>query len=108
MSTLVERDEDLVAVDDDGCRHIQKIAEDLFSLSSLIPAADPAGHEPVQRGGHQRDLQIKVDLQADHRRECIQVKKLDSVRDAVFDEHPLRVTRYQGQAFYREVVGEDD
>ena len=108
MSTLVERDEDLVAVDDDGCRHIQKIAEDLFSLSSLILSADPAGHEPVQRGGHQRDLQIKVDLQADHRRECIQVKKLDSVRDAVFDEHPLGVTRYQGRALDREVIGEDD
>jgi hypothetical protein len=108
MRTLVKRNDDQIMFNGNGCRHIKKITENLFGLSSLILSADPAGHEAVERGGHQRDLQIKVDLQADHRRECIQVKKLNGVRDAVFDEHPLRVPGYQGRAFDREVVGEDD
>jgi len=46
--------------------------------------------ESVERSSHQRDLQIKVDLQGrSWKKSGIQVKKLNRIGDAVLDEHPL-------------------
>jgi hypothetical protein len=52
MSTPVERDDDLIVLDDDGYRHIRKITKYLFSLSSVSLCAGSAisgiavGHLP--------------------------------------------------------------
>ena len=86
---LVERHEDLVFCDRDGGGNIQEVAEDFLGLSAFVFARDFLGHESIEGTSHQRDLQIEIDLQPDHRREGIDVKELDGLGDAVLDEHAL-------------------
>ena len=66
MSPLVERDGHPVFLDLDRRGDFQQIAEERLGLGLAIRSADSLGEEAIQRAGHQGDLQIEVDLQADH------------------------------------------
>src|SRR2546430_6214117 len=92
--------------DSHGGRDIQEVSENGLCLSPAVFASNALGHEPVERTGHESDLQVEVDFKADHGREGVNMKELDSFGDSVLDEHSLGVSRDQGRAANFEVVGE--
>ena len=108
MSPLVQHDDDFLVPDFDGRGDVQEVAEDLLGRRLLIFAADLVGEQTIQRAGHERDLQVEVDLHADHRRQGVEVKELHGLGDAVFDQHALRVARHQRRAAAMLVVGQED
>jgi len=91
VSTFVEADYHVTVTNLNGGGQIQHIPKEFLGLGMLVFTPNAIGHETVQRTGHQSDLQIEVHLESDHRRERIDVKELDRFRDAVFDQHTLRV-----------------
>ena len=78
-----------------------------LGCARVVLAADALGHQAIQGTGHQGELQVEVDLQADHRGERIEVKELDGLGDVVFDQHPLGIARDQGGRTGLVVVGQE-
>ena len=108
MSAFVELDDDAVLFNDDGRRDIQEVSEDLLCLRSVVFATDTLGHEPIEGTGHESDLEIEVDLEANHGREGVEMEELNGFGDSVLDKHSLRVTRNQVRAADLEIVGEQN
>ena len=108
VSAFVECDEHSTFFDSHGRRDIQEISEDSLCLSPAVFATNALGHKPVERTRHEGDLQVEVDLKADHGREGVQMKELDGFGDSILDQHSLSVPRDEGLAANFEVVGEQN
>ena len=72
----------------------------------LVPAPDAAPQQPVQRAGHQRELQFGVDLQRHGRGQRVHEKEIDGLGDGVLDHHPAGVAVRQVGGPVLELVGE--
>lgn len=108
MGAFVERNHHGSRFDVNRGGHVQQIVEEGLRLRVSIGAPKLVRQHAVQRTGHECDLQIEIDAQTDHRRQGIQMKKLDGFRDAVLNEHALGVAGHQGGAADFEVIGQQD
>ena len=64
----------------------------MAGLGDLVTIADANRQQPIQAAGHQRQLQVAVDLHGHRRGQRIHVEEIDPVLDVVLDQHPLGVT----------------
>jgi hypothetical protein len=108
MSPLVQGHRDFVVGDHHRGGGVEQIVKDGLGLRSLVEAAHLFGHEPVQGTGHERDLQVKIDFQADHGGQGIEMKEVDRFGNAVLNEHALRVACHQGHKRDGLVVGQQN
>ena len=107
VGAFVERYVHAVVGDGHGRRDVQQVLEDLLGLGRGVDAADLLGQQPIQGAGHEGDLQIEVDLEADHAGQGSEMKERHGGAAAVFDEPALGVAGDQGRAAELEVVGPD-
>ena len=106
VSAFVEFDKHAMLFNGDSRGDIQEVSEDLLGLGAGVFAPDPLGHEAVEGTGDESDLQIEVDLEANHGRERVDMEELNGFGNSVLDEHSLSVARDQGRAADFEIVGE--
>jgi len=78
-------------LDGDGGGDIEEIAEEFLGLSPLIFAPDLGGQEPIERTGHEGNLEVEINFEPDHGGEGVEVEELDGLGDAVFDEHAMGI-----------------
>ena len=67
MSPLVKSHHEFLVEDLDCGRYVEQVSE--YRLRGRLPVfvADPLRQEPIQRTGHEGNLQVKIDLHAHHR-----------------------------------------
>ena len=76
-------------------RGVDEIAEQVAGLGRLVAVADALPQEAIEAAGHQRQLQVAVDLHGHRRGQGVHVEEVDAVLDVVLDEHPLGVAADQ-------------
>ena len=106
VGTLLEPHDDFALRDRDFRRGVDEIAEEMPGLRDLVTIADANRQQAIQAAGHERQLQVAIDLHGDRRRESIHVEEIDPVLDVVLDEHPLSVATDEVGSGSAELVGQ--
>ena len=75
-------------------------------LADLVAVADADRQEAVEAAGHQRQLQVAVDLHRHRRGQGVHVEEVDPVLDVVLDQHPLGVAADQVGRRAGQLVGQ--
>jgi hypothetical protein len=95
-----------------GDRHLSRGVDEVLKqvprLGVFVTLADAASQQSIKAAGHQRQLQVTVDLHRHGRAQSIHVKEVDPVRDTVLDDHPLGVSLDQVGRFPCQLVGQQD
>ena len=89
-------------------RGIHEVLEQMPRLGLFVAPADAAGQQAVQAAGHQRQLQVAVDLHRHGRAQGVHVKEVDPIRDPILDDHPLSVPLNQPGSRRRQLVGQQE
>src|SRR5271157_1804452 len=108
MSTLLIAHHDLRLSDLHLGRGIHEVLKQMPRLGVLVALADAIGQQAVQATGHQRQLQVAVDLHRHGRAQRVHVKEVDPIRDAVLDDHPQGVPPEQLGRRLCQLVGQQD
>lgn len=95
-----------VADGDPRCR-IQEAPKELAGPHVLVAPERP-GEEPIDAAADEGEQDIEIDIQGHGRGEGVQVKEVNTVGEAVFDEHPLGVAGDQRREGTLEIVREED
>ena len=74
MGALIQGDVDVGFVDGNGRGDIEEIAEEFLGLSPLIFAPDLGGQEPIERTGHESNLEVEINFEPDHGGEGVEVE----------------------------------
>ena len=88
-------------------RGVDEVAEQVARLGRLVAVADANGQQAIQAAGHQRQLQVAVDLHRHRRGEGVHVEEVDPVLDVVLDEHPLGIAADQVGGGPGQLVGQE-
>ena len=107
VGTLLEPHDDFALGDRDFRRGVDEIAEEMPGLRDLVTIPDANRQQAIQAAGHERQLQIAVDLHGNRRRESIHVEEIDPVLDVILDEHPLSVPTDEVGSGSAELVGQE-
>ena len=107
MGAAVEADPDLVVGDGDIGRHVDEIAKDLACLGVII-AAHASRHQAVEAGGDDEQGHVEVDLEADRRRQCVDVEEVHGIGKRILDQHTLGVASNDIAGGGGCIVGEQD
>ena len=75
-------------------------------LGPFVAVADALAQHAIQAAGHQRQLQIAVDLHRHGRRQRVHVEEVDAVRDGVFDDHALGVAADELEGRALQLIGQ--
>ena len=108
VSTLLVTDNDVRLADRHLCGRIHEVAEQMSRIGLLVPTPNPPSQQAVQTAGHQRQLQVAIDLHRHRRAQGVHVEKVDAVLDAVLDDHPPGVALDQPGRRRRQLVGQED
>ena len=108
MSTLLIAHHDLRLGDPHVGSRIHEISKQMPGLGVLVALANATCQQAVQATGHQRQLQVAVDFHRHGRAQCVHVKEVDPIRDAVLDDHPLGVPPEQFGRWLCQLVGQQD
>src|SRR5271157_1180585 len=108
MSTLLIGHHDLRLGDLHLGGGIHEILKQMPRLGVLVALADATGQQAVQAAGHQRQLEVAVDIHRDGRAQRVHVKEVDPIRDAILDDHPLGVPPDQLGGRLCELVRQQD
>ena len=71
---------------------IDEILEQVTRFRDLVAVAQALAKMTVQAAGHQRQLDVAVDLQRHGAGQRVHVEETHAVLDVVFDQHPLGIT----------------
>ena len=63
VGALIQGDVDTGFVDGNGRGDIEEIAEEFLGLSPLIFAPDLGGQEPIERTGHEGNLEVEINFE---------------------------------------------
>ena len=91
MSTFLELDHDLLLKDLNLSRRLHKVTKQMTGGCRLISLSDLRPQESIEAAGHQRELQITIDLHGHGGRESVHMKEVDPVRNPILDDHPLGI-----------------
>ena len=91
VGAFLESDEDLVGGEGDLGRGVDEILKEVAGLGVFVSVADLGGEQAIEAAGHERKLEVTVDLEGDGGGEGIHMKESDVLRDPVFDEHAVSV-----------------
>ncbi len=108
MSTLLIAHHDLRLGDLHLGGGIHEILKQMPRLGVLVALADATGQQAVQTAGHQRQLEVAVDLHRDGRTQRVHGKEVDPIRDAILDDHALGVPPDQLEGRLCELVRQQD
>ena len=92
--------------DRDVRRGVDEVAEQVPGLGGLVTVADADRQQAVEAAGHQRQLQVAVDLHRHRRGQRVHVEEVDPVLDVVLDQHPLGVAADQVGRRAGQLVGQ--
>src|SRR5208282_1568820 len=107
VGTLLEPRGDSFLGDRDFRRGVDEIAEEMPRLRNLVSIPDANRQQAIQTAGHERQLQIAVDLHGNRRRESIHVEEIDPVLDVILDEHPLSIPTDEMGSGSAELIGQE-
>src|SRR5262249_23218227 len=95
MSALLKLDEDLFGADGNFRCGINEVAKDVTGFCRLVSIGDLRYEEAIEARSHQCELKITIDFERHSRREGIHMKEIDSISNAVLDNHSLGVASDQ-------------
>jgi hypothetical protein len=101
-------DGNLLFLDNDLSGRIDKIPKQMAGSGGLIAVANLQSQEAIQATGHERQLQVTVDLHGYRRRQSIHMKKIDPIGNPIFNDHSLSVPFNQLGRGAMQLVGEQD
>ena len=107
MGSAVEIHRNLGWSDLDGGGEVEQVTEDLSCLGIGV-APHAVGEAAIESACHHEECEIKIHLERDCRGECIHVEETDSVREGVFDQHPLRIAGDEPLDAFCPLVGQKD
>ncbi len=87
-------DLDLASFDPHISGNVNDVAKDVTGLGIGI-APHPPRQQAVEAAGDDEQGHVEINFQADRRREGVQVEETDSIREGIFDQHPVGITRDQ-------------
>src|SRR2546425_13088031 len=96
MSALGQGDLDRTIFNRDLSGSVQEVAKDLTRFGGFKSRKLPRDH-PIEPAADLGEDDIKVDLDPNGRTERVQVKEIHGIRQAVFDQHALRIA---GDSFF--------
>ena len=108
MGPLLEADFDVVVADVHACCGVDEVAEEASGFRVFIAVAELPSQEPVEAAAHEGELEIAVDLHGDGGGESVHVEEVDSVLDAILDEHAPGVAGDQLGGAALELVGQEE
>ncbi len=104
--SLLELHHDARLVDRDVRCRIDQVPEQVPGLHRLVTVAHADRQQPVQAAGHQRQLQVAVDLHRHRRAQGVHVEEVDPVLDSVLDQHPLGIPADEVRRGPAQLVGQ--
>src|SRR2546429_9843502 len=72
---------------------------------TLISVFNLEGQKPIEAPGHQRELEITVNLHGHGRRQGIHMEKVNAIGDPIFNDHALSVATHQLGGGAAEMIG---
>src|SRR5437870_12827057 len=73
---------------------------------TLISVFKFAGQKSIEAAGHQRELEITVNLHAHGRGQGIHMEEVNAIGDPIFNDHALRVATHQFGRGAVELIGQ--
>ena len=74
---------------------VDKITEKMTGSGDLIAVANLRSQKPIEAAGHEGQLQIAVHFHRHRRRQCVHMKEIDPIGNAVFNDHSLGIALNQ-------------
>ena len=105
MGAFLESDLDVVLADLDLSRGVDEITEQVSGLGAFVSVRDTVAEQAVQAAGHEGELQITVHLHRHRRGQGVHMEEVDTVGNAVLDDHALGVAPDQGGRCSAHLVG---
>ena len=108
MSPLLKFDENLARAHGDFRCGFDEVTKDLTGFGRLVPIGDLCSEKTIEARGHERQLQVAVNLERDGGREGIQMEEVDPISNAILDDHPLGITINQRSRRSFELIGQQE
>src|SRR2546430_16391020 len=75
---------------------------------TLISVFNLEGQKSIEAAGHQRELEITVNLHGHGRGQGIHMEKVNAIGDPIFNDHALRVATHQLGGGAAELIGQKE
>src|SRR5207237_10028227 len=75
---------------------------------TLISVFNLAGQKSIEAAGHQRELEITVNLHGHGRGQGIHMEEVNAIGDPIFTDHALRVAPHQSGGGAVELIGQQE
>jgi hypothetical protein len=92
---------------DEG-RGIHEVPEKMTRTGTLISVFNLEGQKSIEAAGHQRELEITVNLHGHGRGQGIHMEKVNAIGDPIFNDHALRVATHQLGGGAAELIGQQE
>ena len=108
MSAFLELDHDLRLQNADLGGGLDKVPKKVAWGDTLVSIPNLRSQESIKATGHQRQLQITIDLHRYSRRQRIHVKEINPIGNPVLDHHALGIALDQLRHRTPQLIGDQD
>ena len=108
MSTFLELNHDLRLQNADMSGGLNKVPKKVARGDALVSIPNLRSQESIEATGHQRQLQITIDLHRHSRGQGIHVKEINPIGNPVLDDHALGIALDQLRRRRTELISDQD